>query len=128
MSQKAATLRKHTLNRALSTKVDSFLSGSSSVYIEQMYDSWRKEPSRYVKVVAQIHICFQSFNTTKTAILTTASTHHGTLTLPISMPESTTSNHLYRLHPFQALSALKCQVCPVIAHNLSHQTPLVCHI
>jgi 2-oxoglutarate dehydrogenase N-terminus len=33
-------------NRDLSTKVDSFLSGSSSVYIEQMYDSWRKEPTR----------------------------------------------------------------------------------
>ena len=33
-------------NRVLSTKTDSFLSGSSSVYIEQMYDSWRKEPAR----------------------------------------------------------------------------------
>ena len=40
------TIRSFAPNRVLSTKVDSFLSGSSSVYIEQMYDSWRKEPSR----------------------------------------------------------------------------------
>jgi hypothetical protein len=32
--------------RLLSTKVDSFLSGSSSVYIEQMYESWKKDPKR----------------------------------------------------------------------------------
>lgn len=40
------TVRSFAPNRILSTKADSFLSGSSSVYIEQMYDSWRKEPSR----------------------------------------------------------------------------------
>ena len=28
----------------LSSKVDSFLSGSSSVYVEQMYDAWRTDP------------------------------------------------------------------------------------
>lgn len=32
--------------RTLSTKVDSFLSGSSSVYVEQMYEAWRTNPSR----------------------------------------------------------------------------------
>jgi hypothetical protein len=31
---------------AFSTKVDSFLSGSSSVYVEQMYDSWLNDPNR----------------------------------------------------------------------------------
>lgn len=30
--------------RALSTKMDSFLSGSSSVYVDQMYDAWRQDP------------------------------------------------------------------------------------
>lgn len=29
-----------------STKADSFLSGSSSVYVEQMYDLWRQDPKR----------------------------------------------------------------------------------
>ena len=32
--------------KAHSTKVDSFLSGSSSVYVEQMYDLWRQDPKR----------------------------------------------------------------------------------
>jgi len=32
--------------RRLSTKVDSFLTGSSSVYVEQMYDLWRTDPKR----------------------------------------------------------------------------------
>ena len=30
----------------LSTKVDSFLSGASSIYVEQMYDQWRADPTR----------------------------------------------------------------------------------
>jgi hypothetical protein len=30
----------------MSTKVDSFLSGSSSVYVDQMYDQWQREPNR----------------------------------------------------------------------------------
>lgn len=38
--------RTFTPNRVLSTKVDSFLSGSSAVYVDQMYDSWRKNPER----------------------------------------------------------------------------------
>lgn len=29
-----------------STKRDSFLSGSSSVYVEQMFDAWKKDPQR----------------------------------------------------------------------------------
>ena len=37
-----------TISRNLSTnsKIDSFLSGSSSVYIDQMYDAWKTDPSR----------------------------------------------------------------------------------
>lgn len=31
-------------SRCLSTKVDSFLSGSSSIYVDQMYDAWRQDP------------------------------------------------------------------------------------
>lgn len=34
----------------LSTKVDSFLSGSSSIYVEQMYDQWLSDPVRYVNL------------------------------------------------------------------------------
>eukprot|EP00601_Ochromonadales_sp_CCMP2298_P007503 CAMPEP_0173198280 /NCGR_PEP_ID=MMETSP1141-20130122/16605_1 /TAXON_ID=483371 /ORGANISM="non described non described, Strain CCMP2298" /LENGTH=1024 /DNA_ID=CAMNT_0014123067 /DNA_START=103 /DNA_END=3177 /DNA_ORIENTATION=- len=30
--------------RSFSTKIDSFLSGSNSVYVEQMYDSWLQDP------------------------------------------------------------------------------------
>lgn len=30
----------------LSTKVDSFLSGASSIYVEQMYDQWQSDPTR----------------------------------------------------------------------------------
>lgn len=33
----------------LSTKVDSFLNGSNSIYVEQMYDAWLKDPKRYYK-------------------------------------------------------------------------------
>jgi 2-oxoglutarate dehydrogenase complex dehydrogenase (E1) component-like enzyme len=29
-----------------STKVDSFLNGSNSIYVEQMYDAWLKDPKR----------------------------------------------------------------------------------
>jgi len=34
--------------KAFSTNVDSFLAASSSVYVEQMYTAWKKEPARYV--------------------------------------------------------------------------------
>lgn len=30
----------------LSTKVDSFLSGSNAVYVDQMCDAWKKDPAR----------------------------------------------------------------------------------
>ena len=30
-----------------SNKVDSFLSGSNSVYVDQMYSSWKRDPSRF---------------------------------------------------------------------------------
>jgi 2-oxoglutarate dehydrogenase complex dehydrogenase (E1) component-like enzyme len=33
--------------RPFSTKIDSFMSGSNSVYVEQMYDSWLQDPKRY---------------------------------------------------------------------------------
>jgi len=32
--------------KALSTRTDSFLNGSNSVYAEQMYDQWKKDPKR----------------------------------------------------------------------------------
>ena len=38
----------------MSTKVDSFMSGSNSVYVEQMYDSWRRDPS-------SVHGSWQSY-------------------------------------------------------------------
>ena len=34
------------IQRALSSKADSFLSGASAVYVEQMYAAWMKDPSR----------------------------------------------------------------------------------
>jgi hypothetical protein len=33
--------------KAFSTNVDSFLAASSSVYVEQMYTAWKKDPARY---------------------------------------------------------------------------------
>ena len=36
----------HGVLRGMSTKVDSFLSGSAGVYAEQMYEAWKKDPAR----------------------------------------------------------------------------------
>jgi 2-oxoglutarate dehydrogenase complex dehydrogenase (E1) component-like enzyme len=33
---------------AFSTKIDSFLSGANSVYVEQMYEAWTEDPKRFV--------------------------------------------------------------------------------
>jgi len=38
----------------LSTKTDSFLSGSSSLYVEQMYDLWKQDPK-------SVHSSWQSY-------------------------------------------------------------------
>jgi len=38
----------------MSTKADSFMSGSNSIYVEQMYDSWRRDPS-------SVHGSWQSY-------------------------------------------------------------------
>eukprot|EP01041_Mallomonas_annulata_P010258 gene10258-21403_t len=40
--------------RSFSVKVDSFLSGSSSLYVEQMYDAWRKDPQ-------SVHVSWSSY-------------------------------------------------------------------
>lgn len=32
--------------RGMSTKVDSFLSGSAGIYAEQMYEAWKRDPAR----------------------------------------------------------------------------------
>jgi hypothetical protein len=36
--------------RFFSTKIDSFNNGSNSVYVEQMYDAWLKDPKRYDQI------------------------------------------------------------------------------
>jgi hypothetical protein len=35
----------------LSSKVDNFLSGSNAVYVDQMFDAWKKDPSRYSNII-----------------------------------------------------------------------------
>lgn len=40
--------------KSFSTKIDSFLSASNSVYVEQMYDSWRTDPK-------SVHISWASY-------------------------------------------------------------------
>jgi hypothetical protein len=40
--------QKSTVARYLSSKIDSFLSGSNSVYVEQMYSAWSQDPKRFV--------------------------------------------------------------------------------
>lgn len=42
------------IRKALSTKTDSFLSGSSSLYVEQMYDLWKQDPK-------SVHSSWQSY-------------------------------------------------------------------
>ena len=37
-----------------STKSDSFLSGSNSIYVEQMYDAWKRDPT-------QVHLSWQTY-------------------------------------------------------------------
>lgn len=37
-------LKRTSVVTSFSTKIDSFLSGSNSVYVEQMYDAWRTDP------------------------------------------------------------------------------------
>ena len=53
VAQRVASSTYIAKARVLSTKVDSFLSGSSSVYVEQMYDAWRTDPKRYVVVIGK---------------------------------------------------------------------------
>jgi 2-oxoglutarate dehydrogenase E1 component len=40
--------------KSFSTKIDSFLNGSNSVYVEQMYDSWKTDPK-------SVHISWASY-------------------------------------------------------------------
>jgi len=55
-----ASLRKNNgtkfsvIQRALSSKADSFLSGASAVYVEQMYAAWMKDPS-------SVHVSWASY-------------------------------------------------------------------
>lgn len=46
--------KQSILKRYKSTKVDSFLSGSSSVYVEQMYDAWSRDPT-------SVHASWQAY-------------------------------------------------------------------
>jgi hypothetical protein len=43
-------------SRAFSTKIDSFLSGSNSLYVEQMYDNWLQDPK-------SVHISWAAYFT-----------------------------------------------------------------
>jgi 2-oxoglutarate dehydrogenase E1 component len=52
--RKTSFLQGSRLTRFLSTKVDSFLSGSNSVYVEQMYDAWKRDPS-------SVHLSWQAY-------------------------------------------------------------------
>ena len=40
------TITDLKISQGFSTKVDSFLSGANSVYVEQMYDAWQTDPKR----------------------------------------------------------------------------------
>ena len=62
VAQRVASSTYIAKARVLSTKVDSFLSGSSSVYVEQMYDAWRTDPKRYVVVIgktSRVHMMWE---------------------------------------------------------------------
>ena len=41
----AGTLRRCAVHRVWYSSHESFLSGTSSVYVDQMYDAWKKDPN-----------------------------------------------------------------------------------
>ena len=50
----ASGSKSNALMMFFSTKSDSFLSGSNSIYVEQMYDAWKRDPS-------QVHLSWQNY-------------------------------------------------------------------
>ena len=70
--------------KAFSTNVDSFLAASSSVYVEQMYTAWKKDPARYAWFYVAIFRFMNESVRHDTSILPTAqvSDFHAYLPIP----------------------------------------------